>query len=446
MRARTFNIMQYEKHPETGELLLDEDTIIKALEHKSIKQWAYIGHDEDVYSQADEEDNPLHKQGIVKPKHWHIVLKCSNAVEVSVIAKWFKIPENFVDIPKGAGAFLDCVQYLTHENLKQQGMGKRLYPDESVKANFMFRQELDKRTANRLKYGRDLDPKDQLRHNVMYGGWTLKQARKSDEITYMNDFDRLSKCRAYYLKHEAELPTLRINYYVDGLGGMGKNVACRALAKSLFPELDEESCFFELGGNNVSFDGYDGQPVIIWNDCRAADLMARFGRGEVFDIFDSHPTTANHNVKYGAIKLVNSVNIVNGVQPYKEFLDTLAGEYVDKYGVLNKAEDKGQTYRRFPIILCLRERDFNVLLNKGVAEGTRAYEQYLGTKRLQGNFGEIAKKLDGEAARRVTGVLTKPALIATKKVKQMESGKISNPMDVPKEFWGFGKPVPEDDI
>ena len=438
MRARTFNVMQYEKHPETGEQLITEDIIIKALNHKSIKQWAYICHDDDVYSQKDEEDDPKHVQGQKKPRHWHIVMQCNNAVEVSVIAKWLRIPENFVDVPKGAGAFLDCVQYLTHEDDKQQGLGKRLYEDDRVKANFDFRQSLDRRTANRLKYGRDLDPKDQMRHNVMYDGWSLKQCEQADKIAYMADFEKLKKYRMDYIQNRAPLPALRINYYVDGKGGMGKNVACRALAKSLYPDLSDDECYFELGGNNVSFEGYDGPPVIIWNDCRAIDLIMRFGRGEVFDIFDSHPTTAKHNIKYGSVKLINCVNIVNGIQPYTEFLDSLAGEYEDKYGNKNEAEDKGQTYRRFPIILCLREQDFDVLLNKGVANGTREYEQYIATRGLQGSFGMLAKRLEGRAREVVTVNMLKPALEATEKVKISETEKIEDPDQIPDEFKAYG--------
>lgn len=439
MRARIFNIMQYEKHPETGEILLTEDTIKKALEHKSIKQYAYICHDEDVYSQRDEEDDANHIQGEKKPPHWHIVLQCSNAVDVTVIAKWFGIKEQFVDVPKGAGAFLDCVQYLTHENDKQQGLGKRLYSDDKVVANFDFRATLDKRTANRLKYGKDLDPKDQMRHDVMYGGRSLKECEDSDPITYMTDLDRLKKYRMDYISHRAPMPLLRINYYVDGKGGIGKNVACKSLAKALYPDKAEEECYFEIGGQNVSFDGYDGQPVIIWNDTRAVDLIMRFGRGEIFDIFDSHPTSAKHNIKYGSVRLVNEVNIVNGVETYSSFLNGLAGEYTDRYGNINNAEDKGQTYRRFPIILCLRETDFDVLLNKGVADGTREFQQYIKYSKLQGNFGEMAKRLSGRAREVITTNMLKPTLEATDKVKEMETdSKIDDPANLPSEFRDYG--------
>ena len=438
MKSRTFNIMQYEKHPDTGDPLLDEGTIEKALNHKSIKQWAYICHDADVFSEKDEIDNPDHKQGDVKPRHWHIVLKVGYAIDVTVIAKWFGIAENFVDVPKGAGAFLDCVQYLTHEDLKQQGMGKRLYDDDKVKANFDFRMKLDKRAENRMKYGADLDPRDQMRHNVMYGGWTMEQCEKSDPLVYMADLDRLKRYRLDYLQNRAPMPALRINYYIDGLGGIGKNTASRALAKSLFPDY-EGKCYFEVGGDKVSFEGYDGEPVIIWNDRRAAGFVSAFGREETFDIFDSHPTDARHNVKYGSVRLINAVNIVNGVDPYEEFLDGLAGEYTTWDGRQMKAEDKSQSYRRFPIILCLRENDFDVLLNKGVADGTREYDQYVGYLNLIGSFSKTAMNLEGRAREVVQIEMLRPALEMTEQVKERETKKIENPDDIPDEFKQYGK-------
>ena len=52
--ARVLNIMQYEKHPKTTEELINENQIKSALEHKTIKQWAYIAHTEDVYTEDDE--------------------------------------------------------------------------------------------------------------------------------------------------------------------------------------------------------------------------------------------------------------------------------------------------------------------------------------------------------------------------------------------------------
>lgn len=102
-----------------------------------------------------------------------------------------------------------------------------------------------------------------------------------------------------------------------------------------------ETFSLKLGAEGVSFDGYDGQPVIIWNDCRAGELIKTLGgRGNVFNVFDTHPSKGKQNIKYGSVNLVNRVNIVNSVQSYTEFLDGLAGEYTDRDGKQIVAEDK----------------------------------------------------------------------------------------------------------
>ena len=434
-KARIFNIMQYVNHPQSGEPLLSEETIKAALAHKTVTRWAYILHDEDVYSAKDEEDDPTHTQGETKPPHWHIVLETArNNLDVLMIAKWFRIPENFIDIAKGAGAFLDCCKYLTHEDIKQQMIGKRLYTDDKVKANFPFREELSKRAERQIKYGRDLSEKDALRNDVLYRGVTLLKIVDQYPIAYQNDMKFLQQCRIEYLKRFAPMPKVRINYYLEGPGGIGKNLASRALARALYPDLTDEECYFEIGGNRVSFDGYDGQPVIVWNDQRAQSLLSQWSRGEVFDMFDTYPTTSMHNVKYSAVRLVNEINIVNGVQPYSEFLDGLTGMYKD---VL--AEDPSQSRRRFPIILCLREDDFDVLINSGVAQGTREYDQYFGYKDIQGSFKRIAQRLGGDARQIAERKVLAPVVKANTLVKTQlgDTDKIVD-VELPEEFADYG--------
>lgn len=413
MRARVFNIMQYEKHPTTGEPLIDEDIIKVALAHKTIRQWAYICHDEDVYSLRDEADDTTgeRKAGDVKPRHWHIVCRCENAVDTALIAKWFGISENYVDVPKGAGAFLDCVEYLTHEDTKQEKLGKRRYEDSKVRANFDFRKELDERAEKKLKYGKDVSPKDALRHDVRYEGLTLKQAQERDKFLYIDDMEKLKKLRMDYIG-DCKPPATRINYYVQGRGGVGKGLICRAIARSLFPQYTEdEDIFFEVGAKGAAFEGYDGQPVIIWNDRRAIDLLQELnGRGNVFNVFDTHPTKQKQNIKYGSVNLCNAVNIVNSVQPYIEFLDGLAGEYKDRDGNLQEVEDKGQSYRRFPFMILLHEDDFDMLLNRGFIENTKDFEEYIQYTGIRGNMQRIAEKCGAneKLAHELQGQAVKP--------------------------------------
>lgn len=394
--------MQYEKHPETQEVLLTEEKIKDALAHRTIKRWAYIAHDKDVYSALDEEYNPEHKKGDVKGKHWHIAIEMgTNAVEVGVIAKWLGIPDNFVNVAKGAGAFLDCVAYLTHEDNKQRELGKYRYADDEVVANFDFRAELDKRMERKLKYGKDLSDKDAIRNEVLYKGMTLKQVRDKYPLLYQDDMSYLQKCRLEYISKIAKMPRARINYYIEGNGGIGKGIISKALARVLIDRdntMADDEIYFEVGENKVSFENYDGQPVIIWNDCRAFTLLQKLGgRENVFNVFDLFPPDIKQNIKYGSVRLINTINIVNSIQPWSEFLDGLAGEYKDKNGNVAKKEDKSQSYRRFPFFLILHEQDFTLGINKGIYAGTREFEQFMMYEHLKGNMRTIADRCGDNA-------------------------------------------------
>lgn len=437
-KARVFNIMQYVNHPETNEPLLNEDTIKIALAHKSIKQWAYILHDKDVYSEADELNDPNHKQGDIKPPHWHIVLQMgSNQAEVGTIARWFGIAENFVDIPKGngAGKFLDCVEYLTHESTRQQELGKHRYDDEEVKASegFDWREKLDKRNDNKIKYGKDLSDDEQILYDVLYNGMTLHEVEKKDPFCYMNNMDKLLKYRLDYIRR-MKPPKTRINYYIYGKGGIGKDLMSRAIARSLFPDIEEdEDIFFVVGAGNVTFEGYDGQPVIIWSDRRSLQLVKTLGGKEnFFNVFDTHPTRQRQNIKNSSISLCNVVNIINGQEDYTEFLDNIV-RIKNEDGEWVIGEDKGQSYRRFPFIIPLHDEYFDLMVNKGYFSGDRnlfaEYEEY---NHIRGNIAKIAKKCGGENA---LHRLTTSKVLSPVKEKYQEAIELDNNEVDEAEVW-----------
>lgn len=392
--------MQYVIHPDTGEPLLDEKTIIGGLNHKSIKKYAYILHDKDVWLEEDAEKNANHEEGKKKPAHWHVVVSCENAVELGSIAKWFNVPEQYIDVPKGQGALLDCVEYLTHSSEKAILSGKHRYDDGEVKASegWDWRKGIEQRKERRAKYGKDLSAKQELRAKVLYEGMTLREVQKKYPVEYMDDCDKLNKFRILNIQN-SEPPKLRINYYIYGKGGVGKDLISRALARSLFPNIEnDDDLFFVVGAGQVSFDGYDGQPVLIWSDRRAGQMLKVCGgRENFFNIFDSHPTKQRQNIKYGSLNLANCVNIVNGQESYITFINALSGEYKDREGTEHKAEDKGQTQRRFPFIIPLREKDFDLLINRGFVENDNTkFDEYFVYKNLCGNASKLVKLCGGE--------------------------------------------------
>ena len=450
-KARIFFLMQYEKHPVTGERLWSQEQIEEGLDHKTIKEWAWVYHDKDVWTENDELDDPAHVAGQVKPPHWHVVLNMpKNATEVETIAKWFGIPMNFVEMKRGAGAFLDCVEYLTHEHPTQQALGKTLYPDEEIHAakGFDWRKALDERNLSRAKYGTSLDRKTMLRMAVLQGEMTIREVKAKYPLNYMQDMEKLQKLRLEYIKG-ATPPRQRFNYYICGDGDIGKGSASICLARSLYPELDDDDdIFFVIGAESASFEGYDGQPVLIWEDCRSYELIQKLGtRGNVFSVFERFPKKQRQNVKFGSVNLVNEVNIVNSVQPYEEFLNGLVGEYIGKDGVEHKAElsQKQQSYRRFPFIMPLRADDFDILINKAFLSGSHNPADYINYLKYEGIRGNFAKLLQANPDRvSVVNIATKmvqPAIEAQAEKKNSFTEKVFDAEDFSEYGTMPGKPV-----
>lgn len=427
IRKRIFNISQYLKHPTTDEVLITEEKIKLALEDFGKCKYAYVLHDKDV-----KED------GTEKAPHFHVVIQTENPVSLFVVAKRFDILPNYIEFPKGRNAFGDCCEYLTHENEKQQEKGKYLYADEEIKANFDFRALVNETIEKRLnaELRGEMTEKTFYFNKVRNGEMTLNDVLKEDINFYYDHERELKYFRGVHLQEVAEMPAVRLNFYIFGQGGAGKDVMSRALARSLYPEIEDDSkIFYVVGNDNVLFDGYDGQPVLIWSDFRAEELLRTFNykRGIIFKIFDTHPQKFNLNVKYGKISLINKYNIVNSVQNYKLFLDGLSGEYEDRERNLHKAEDKKQSYRRFPVIFPIRVDDFDMLINKGFL-GEGSYEEYNEICEIVGNLKGIEQLKDKDKRRKMQ---MKTLTIPCNEIKKIEEKSYEE--DENYDFENFGK-------
>lgn len=411
IKSRLFNIMQYVKHKETGKELLNEKTIKTALNKAKLVRWAYILHDKD-----------RNENGTLKEPHWHIVLEYENRINLKSIAQWFGIEENFVEVPNGRNAFMSCAKYLVHWKEEE----KYQYEWDEVKNNFGLKNVVEKEEEEKLKYGKNLTEDEKIIAEVMYNGMTLKHCWKNHRYAYMRLFEKLKKCRAEYLS-QLPPPNTRINFYIEGSGGIGKGLFSRALALSLFNGYEDEAeVFFEVGAENATFEGYDGQPVIIWNDCRAWDLLKKLGgRENVFNVFETHPTGQRQNIKYASTALQNKINIVNSPQSYTEFLDGLSGEYTDKKGEKRLAENKNQSYRRFPIMIVIHEDYYEMLMNKGYLNGTKEYEVYVEYGKIRGNLQKIAEKTNGnmELRNELNSKVLLPVTQKGKHLLEREKGK-----------------------
>lgn len=426
-KIRQFTVVQFEFNPRTGEKISDFDVIISGLKkYKSITKWAYCIHDKDVYTQDAIDDmnytleqeakqkglkdeaaineymknNAWCQLGSVKGRHIHIVANAKGKLSIATIARWLSVPEYLVNVIKGKGAFLDCVQYLTHEDEDQQKLGKYRYDDSEVFTSAScrdWRKQLDSRKVDEEKYGVGKTREQKYIIDVAKYGKTLNECCRelSDDIDlYVAWSVKLQKARQEYLSKLAVLPNTRISIYVYGAGGVGKDVFCELLASALFPDKpDIRDVLFGVGDGVSTFDGYDGQPVITWSEMRASNLLSFVGRRSVLTVLDPHPKlqSGNVNIKFGNTKLIHEYNIINGVDHWTKFISELAKGYLDKNAVIHHDEKSNmeQFYRRIPIIVWIQPDRFSISINEGVFSGSRNFVNYQLYKEVSGSFAEL---------------------------------------------------------
>lgn len=387
-RIRTANIMQYEEY------LTKEKIESVVSQYKQIDKYAYVRHDKDTYINQETESIDF------KKPHFHIVLNFSTPVRIDYIAKWFGIEQQYINIPKGHNSFIECCQYLTHETQKAQEQNKHLYADDEIFSNFDFRGEIDEYEQSKLnKYANSKTKKDKIRKDVLTKGLKLSQIDLND---YAEDWKQLRLCRLEYLKTFAPLPNFRMNFYITGGSGTGKSLSSRALAKTLcdpYSQLKDSEVYFVVGQGASMFQGYDGQPVLIWDDLRAFDLLNYYDKnvGAIFNLFDVIPSASEQNIKFASVKLINTVNIVNSVQSFEEFVETLCY----KNNLSEIPEPDKQLFRRFPFFMEINAADyFDLYVNKQFFDENepnyKAYHQHknlgIGLKKIWNAYPEEQKR------------------------------------------------------
>lgn len=449
MQKRYFHIVTAVVHPVTGQPIMDEaklKAIIK--KYSSIKKWAYILHDQDLYTADDAVKDPSHKAGSVKPAHWHIYIYVPNKTTVDAVARWFGVLPNLIDLPYGKDAEARLLKYFTHSESEH----KKRYPDEAVHANFDWRAVVERYDTAKTNCSSALSVRDKNRHAVLMEGKTLAQCRTENPLAYAADEQKLRKLRSEYLSFNQPLPELRLNYYIYGAGGTGKSslsaVLAECLGDKLFADLPFQDRYFSTGSAGVPLDGYEGQPIVIWDDRRATSFLEDFGGAEnVFRLIDPYPKSitgrSSLNVKYGHTTVNNCINIVNGVEPFEDFITGLCQKYRDSSGFIHEAENnaKEQAYRRFPLVIHVHANDILFEANKGFLESSQDYCTYQKYAQTQGSVKRVIEVADQELQKKLLAKMLDPAIQFWDEVKNKSVHKIGRIEDLPDEFRNYGENI-----
>lgn len=384
--------VQSHTHDAGGSPIFTPDMIEKFLKDNNdrIVRWAWCLHDKDVYTEEDVAESAKRNNGVPtvgvgqqKPNHIHLMLEFKNDVHDTALAKEFGLTTGQIKLPTVKYHKMDALTtYLTHESPEEQEKGKHRYEDSEIHANFDFRKVIDgylkikdKAKAKKMKKA-DVDS---ITEQIVQGAITMSEIKEKYGVTFYFDHEqRFLRARREFMQYHYKMMA-RANYYIDGPAGRGKTTLAEMFARSLVPELeDANEAYLVVGEPGVRFQNYEYQPILIWEDVRAGQLIHEFGREGVLNLLETHPRKRNYNIKYDGVILTNQVNIFTGIESYEKFFDGLAGEYVDKYGnqYASEAYAKEQVYRRFPAITHLYPQDIVMQANRGVFAGTDEYLQY----------------------------------------------------------------------
>lgn len=404
--GRVFMITQNLEHPSTGQTLITTGQVEKGVAKKGVRQYAWILHDKDVYTADDAAKDPTRVEGSSKAPHVHIAIKRPSFATLGQVARSFGVPPQCVE-SKPDSSFLDLVEYLTHEHPNQHGKGKYLYDDSEVHASqgWDWRSDLEEHKEKRLEKGLSKSLKRRKKEaalNITLGKWDLDDVCSNDPELWSMDgvMKHLQALRADWLTRQTP-PGQVLNIYISGDGGTGKDVMAVILARCFNPGAKRP--YFNVGGDNVAFEGYDGEEVLIWEDFRAYSMLeaCRKDRGLLFRILGPYRDVYKKlivHIKGTRTQLLNRVNIITGPDDYETFLNGLAGEYKaysrDGQAYQRTSENKAQAYRRFPLIIPMSEGEFSVYLNKGFLEGTREYFEYEKYEHFRQDLGSLARRCE----------------------------------------------------
>lgn len=287
----------------SGEILFDVEKLPEILADKSncIKEYAYIIHNKDLYTEADESRNSEHKAGTLKPEHIHLIMRFerNQPQQFSSISKWFNIQDNFVS--KIHGTFEDAILYLSHINAPD----KAQYSIEDITANFNV-ETIINNIENKSKF-------QDIIKRILNG--EIREYNKTLEIDNMllvepstsRMIENAFKVRAEHL--QATQTTRNTTcIYICGMAGAGKTTLAKKIADS--KNLD----YFVSSGSNDIMDGYCQQPCLILDDIRPSCL----GLSDLLKLLDPFTATSvksRYKNKYLNCELI----IITSVLPLEEF-------------------------------------------------------------------------------------------------------------------------------
>ena len=418
---------------------------------------------------------PERKVGDPKEIHIHCALELKNARCLDEIARWFGLPVNLFDKVTGRHAFEDCAEYLVHAKQPE----KYQYDPKTVWANFDYPEWLENQKILDIQHGKYRIGKDEIYdmvNDVYRGKMTLQDVKEKLTFpVYANNWNLFQKARNEYLYENAPMPAPRQTFYVDTRGGIamgssrGKTVCSKALCKLLAKGLMEEKglskkvieenmkkpidmlqdYIYVLGKKNVTWQKYDGQPILMVDDKDGNEMLKACGDNSgVKTLLEEFPTKFSENRKYGDTVCVAKYIVINGIVPFSTFCAQLAGVKEEVNGnngdrYVTYKDPVTQYYRRMAWVIVLTEDQIAMYFNDGMLNDTEEFQQYKIIKQISGNMRRLVNTVDVGVQNEIEEKTFAPLIEKSKAYdkKKSEDSKAHSINDAPDDVKHFGEEV-----
>ena len=281
---------------------IDIEKIVKVLDtQKPFKDYAYILHNKDTYTEEDEKQNADHKAGTLKRAHYHIAIRLEYGTDTKYIANWLGIKENFINRVKGK--WVDMLKYLTHENAPK----KYQYSEEEVISNYDWKKEKEKAVKKSNSEAR----KSEIINDIVNG--VIREFNYNDYIT-IDEYDKYKKSIDNAFKYRTDkIKGGKRNMecvYITGKSGTGKSTYAKMMCE------DKGYSVFVSSGSNDVLDGYAGQDFIILDDLRPSCM----GLSDLLKMLDNN-TASTVKSRYKNKVLECKLIIITSVLKIDEFFN-----------------------------------------------------------------------------------------------------------------------------